>query len=613
MFAAFAYPAAASGQESNEPIIVTGSRISAETAASETAIDAADIERLHPTNVGDLIGLTPSVTTFHPGGSGASELFLRGAESNFTVVTIDGVRMNDPSHVRGGGYDFSTIDTTQIERIEIMRGGASAIHGSDAIAGVVAITTAAPSSEASANLNLEYGGENRNRVGFGLTGALASDVAGRGDYVQAETAGDSGARQELNALSARIDADGDGALSGSLGVRLTERSRRGFPDVSGGPLYAASSNFDQVDARDGSAWATLSWRPRDRLRFDLVGSFYRRDEEIISPAIAAGVFDAVPASISDTRFERTQLTLSGRSDINSALRLGAGFDIQAERAERLGELDLGFVTLASNFDLERTFSGAFAEAELGLGDNVETHLALRFDDLNGRSYVSGRASLLFRPNTPTRIRAIWANGVKAPSFYALGDSLVGNPDLRDETGETFELAAEFTTLDERLGFALTAFHAEYDDLVDFDFATFQLVNRATLQTTGLEVSLDARLSETTRTRLNVTTLDATLSDDAPLAERPELIGSFIFDWTPSARWDLTLSAQYLGERASSSIPTGTLTIAPTTRLDAALSYAVNSRSRLYVAIDNILDDESEVSAGFRAMGARARIGFRAQF
>ncbi|MEJ0061027.1 MAG: TonB-dependent receptor plug domain-containing protein [Terricaulis sp.] len=107
----------------------------------------------------------PALRCLRQAGQGAiSEIFLRGAESNFTVVLIDGVRVNDTSNARGGGFDFSTLNPDEIERVEIVRGPLSAVHGSDAMAGLISIETRLPGEEPVTRFRGEIGAEGYSRA-----------------------------------------------------------------------------------------------------------------------------------------------------------------------------------------------------------------------------------------------------------------------------------------------------------------------------------------------------------------------------------------------------------------------------------------------------------------
>ncbi|HEX5776230.1 MAG TPA: TonB-dependent receptor plug domain-containing protein, partial [Caulobacteraceae bacterium] len=126
-----------------DEVIVTATRLpsAAEDIPGVRVIDEADIEARQAVFAIDVLETVPGVSVFRNGGAGGvTSLRLRGAESDKTLILIDGVPVNDPS-LPDGGYDLSALDLADVARIEILAGPQGSIWGSDAIGGVVAFTT----------------------------------------------------------------------------------------------------------------------------------------------------------------------------------------------------------------------------------------------------------------------------------------------------------------------------------------------------------------------------------------------------------------------------------------------------------------------------------------
>lgn len=602
-----------------EPIRVTASRLPEPSAVSMSVLDDQRIERQHSRDVLDLLRTTPGVSATQPGGPGGiSEVFLRGAESNFTVVLIDGVRVNDPSNPRGGGYDFSTLSSGEIERIEIARGALSAVHGSDAMAGVINIVTRRPSDDPSFSVNVEGGSDDFQRASAMLSGPIGDSVRAslKGSYVDFGDAV-AGTGQRIASTQADFELGSSESGLGEIrsGVRYVERERKAFPDASGGPRYAVLRDSERSDAQETSAWLQSTRAFNDAWSMDTSISFFSRREDTITPAVAPGVFDAVPASTSDSRFKRGQITVTQRYSPSTSVELGAGVDLQIEEGEREGETDLGFMTLPSNFDLDREGRAAFLEARYTGVAGFELYGAARVDDTDhDSSRTSGRIAASYE-HAPSAIRlhASWANGHKQPSFYALGDTLVGNENLRVEKSETTEVGAEKTFASGRFIAGITAFRTRYEDLIDFDFATFRLVNRSEARIDGVEASFTAQLTSALTARAHVTLSDIELDEDAALLYRPEEYGGLELGWQLGDAWALHAHAQFVGKREGSSVPTGALTLDSYQRLDLAVSHTLNERMRLFAAVDNVLDEDYEEAVGYPDAGVQLRIGANMRF
>lgn len=610
---AFAAPAAV------EPIHVTASRLPQPATSGISVLTAEDVTKRHGRSILDLLVATPSIAVTQAGGPGGfSEVFLRGAESNFTVVLIDGVRVNDPSNSRGGGYDFSTIDSLQIERIEVARGALSAVHGSDAMAGVINIETRRPTAEPSVVLTAEGGADSFQRLAVTSSGPLSQTVYG-GLKAAYTDFGDavSGATQRIFSMQTDLEL---GAIDRGIGqvragLRHVKRDRSSFPDASGGPLYSIIRDHERAEAHETTAWAHATRKLSERWSMDATASFFARQEDIVTPAIAPGVFEGVPAAASDSRFRRGQFTVTHRYTAGSKLDLGGGIDVLIEDGERRGNMDLSFVVLPSDFDLERLRRAAFLEARYRPSVGIELHGALRLDDpADDGARGSGRLGAVYtHAPTGTRIHVSWSNGHKQPSFYALGDTLVGNPNLQVEQSTALELGIEQSWLEDRLIGGLTAFRTKYEDLIDFDFASFRLVNRSEAHIDGVELSLLARLTNALTVRAFATLSDIEL--DAPgavLLYRPERHGGLEVAWRTNV-WSARAYAQVVGKRAGSSVPTGPRTLAGYERVDLALSRMLTEHWELFLALDNVFDEHYQDAVGFPNAGRQLRIGATMRF
>jgi len=144
----------------DEEIVVTATRSESDpsrVAESVSIITGEQARESQKLALSDLLTTVPGVTVSRTGGLGKqTSLFIRGAESEQTLVLIDGVKLNDPSSP-GGGYDFADLMVHDIDRIEILRGAQSALWGSQAIGGVVNIITPVPTGPFAAASTVEYG------------------------------------------------------------------------------------------------------------------------------------------------------------------------------------------------------------------------------------------------------------------------------------------------------------------------------------------------------------------------------------------------------------------------------------------------------------------------
>ncbi|HEU4652854.1 MAG TPA: TonB-dependent receptor [Steroidobacteraceae bacterium] len=602
----------ARAQDSTEQsgLTVTGSRLSSPPAASSTTVRAADIEPQHAADAAELLGRTPSVYVASGSGPGAiSEVFLRGAESNFAVVLVDGVRRNDASNTRGGGYDFSTIDPNEIERIEILRGPLSAVYGSDAMAGAINIITRAPTSTPSARASVETSDESDQRAFLSIAGPLGARLVGSAHAVYSDVGENSEGSTRRLAGAELQGAYTSDPLDVRMGARFAKRHRTAFPDASGSERYAVNRELERADADEASAWLNATHRLRSNWDLHFQGTYFDRDEDIDTPAVAPGVFDAVPASVSHTHYREKQFTVYARGDVVRDVQLSAGADILKEDATRTATLDLGFAQLPSDFSLDRRTLAAFAEVSARPFDSLALYGSARLDDSDrDRTRTSARLSSEYALRSiDASVRLTWANGHKAPSFYSLGDSLVGNPDLQVERSDTWEASFEKNIVS-NFSAGITAFQSRYSNLIDFDFATFKLINRSRVDIDGVEMFVNYRPLDTLSISARWTESSFDMQDDAQLLYRPKSYGGLSFNWHFDARWDLFADARFVGSRHGSSVPTGDRDLDAYRRLDVSITRNLNSRAKLYFNLDNALDNDYQETVGFRSPGMQARVG-----
>jgi len=132
-------------QPAVEEFVVTATatpRKRSDLTNSLSVIDSDEIELSGYDNAAELLRHVPGVHLEQPGSRGGrSSVYLRGLDPNHTVILVDGIRMNDPNNNLGGSFDLSTLDTDNVERIEVVRGPLSAVHGSDALAGAINVIT----------------------------------------------------------------------------------------------------------------------------------------------------------------------------------------------------------------------------------------------------------------------------------------------------------------------------------------------------------------------------------------------------------------------------------------------------------------------------------------
>ena len=614
-------PCAASAQSENtghvpEKVIVTGTRLAGQDSDSNVSvIDAGTIAARDPASGVDLLRDLPGVFVQQSGGRGSVvSLFTRGAKPNFTLVLLDGVKANDPTNTRGGSYDFSTLDMNDIERIEFVRGPASAIYGSDAVGGVINIITRRGSTTPEAGLSAEGGSFGYARVAGHVSGPVGGATANLGlSYT------DSGMPVEgSNVKGTNLD----GALSlpeiAGASIDLTGRYNSSlatsFPDSSGGPRLSTLRSLDHRDIDEGVLGAHARRGVTDWWQAALDYGFYQRGADVTSPGVApsAQTPTGIPANGDKARFTRHEVTFTNRLTPLPGLDAAIGMDVQAEHGVDDGYLQFGPAKLPTHFALNRTIWAGFAEARYQLTPALSLSGSTRYDATSGTDHVSPQARADYTlPDWGTHLQLSWGKAFKLPSFYALGNPIVGDPTLKPEEAETME--AGFTQSLWDFGrWKMEAYATNYRDLIDFrPGAVPKLVNLSTVHTRGIETSLDLTWQTFTVTpRLSYTNA-RNQATGAALRDVPSWLAGGTVLWRPTPVWDVSLDLNHVGRMVDNSVPTGDVTLPSHERLDLAVSYKVLPNLALKLGVDNLFDAHYEDVVGFPTPGAVVRGGISA--
>lgn len=590
-------------------IVITASRVPEEqsqTPASVTITDADRIERLGEPLVPALLRLTPSVAVTQQGPAGLlTEVRIRGAETNHTLLFVDGIRANDPA--AGDFARFELLNADLVSRVEVVRGPQSALWGSEAIGGVVAVEGVTDARQAGA---LAEAGS------FGFRRAAASGAARSGS---AEIAGGIGWQRSDGIDSFSGDGDRDGYRNLSARLRGTVRL---------GPLASLNAAAFALTGRS-------DFDGYDELTFERADTLDTSSNRLAAGRLwvelgesGSGWSGRAGASLlgSTNRNER------GGEPVNRTRGTRSTFDAQAEHRFSAGPVASSLILAADGSretfrardtiyfgatDQDRSRSHLALTAEWRAVAGAFTGgLAARRDMFNRfRDATSLRASLRADLGGGFAAAGSYAQGIAQPTFFDLygffPGNFVGNPDLRPESSRGIEASLRFR----RPAFAasLTAFRQRlHDEIVStFDFATFLASaanSEAESRRWGVETELAWKPLDSLRLSASYAYLRATQPDTAggrQLAElrRPRHSGSLAVDGA-AGRWSYGASLAYVGARSDFQEvrPFGTVRLDPYWLAGARAAFAVRPGVELFARASNLFDSRYEDSAGYRTEG-----------
>jgi vitamin B12 transporter len=606
------------------PVVVTGSRVAAKPAdlgANVTVLDREYFDVEKPAKLADVLGRVAGIHVDQVGGrGGTSSLYLRGADPNYTLVLVDGVRVNDPTNARGGSFDFATFDMADVERIEIARGPYSAIYGGDALAGVInVITRKAQAQSTRASLDAMAGAFGTRELALNAAGPAGNGTWSLGVSDSREGELMRGNDFESQRISAGYHTEYGASTQLNLSARYSESARAGFPDDSGGYEFAAIRDVETRDTDEAVFGAGITHLAGDAT-FNLTLGYFDREDHVDSPGVAPGVRDpfGVPPSAIDSTLERFTATFTGTQRLSDLFTLAYGAEYQREQGTSDGELDFGGgFLLPTSFNLTRNSLAPFAEARLSTPFGLSAQAGVRVDKPDGEgSVTSPRLRVAYDlGGNGLRLAGSWGKAFKLPSLYALGHPLVGNPDLVPERSESHELELSQNLADGDIFWSITWFDGEFRNAIDFDSGPPpMLVNRNRVDTRGLELAGRYSTSDTWAFDASVTQAHSRIaSSGAELRNRPEWRGSLGAHWAPLSTLRFSASATYVGESFDSSIATGDVDLDAYTRLDVSAVWQLSEKFETYLAVDNLTDEKYQQFVGFESRGIAPRAGVKFSF
>ncbi len=572
-------------------VVATGRSEEVTTSGQSISVVGSDeIQQVQGPDLTRVLERLPGVTLARSGPLGSqTSLFVRGAGSEQLVVMIDGVRMADAA-APSGGFDFGTLLTGGIGKIELLRGSNSVAWGSDAIGGVLAVTSADFSGVAG---GLEYGAHDTASADL-MLGQQGDGYAlsAYGGYVSSDGISAYAPGAEADAFRQwRLGLRGKLELTEGLSATVAGRYADSRIEFDGYPFptYAFADTPEYQTTRQGSGRAGLEYQGDG---FNLRGGVALSDTR-------RAYFD--PTYGSAPGFETAGRSL--RADLTGMVSLSDAFSIDFGA-------DSEWTRFSTTFDLENTArqSGGFAMLRLDSGA-LKLSGGVRFTDHNrfGSQLTLG-SNASFEIANQWRVKASFGEGFKAPTLsqlYGYG----GNVALQPETSTAFDFGIEHGDRGAELHFAATLFRRDSSNLIDY-VSPGGYFNVGRTRAQGFELEGRARIDGRFTVRAAYTYLDATnRANGKDLARRPRHALSASADWfTPlhdlSLGADLRLVGDSFDDRENFTAIDGHAIVT----LRASLP--LGEHFELYGRIENVADAQYETVADYGTYGRSAYAGVR---
>ncbi len=610
-----------------EPIVVTATKLETpakEVARSVTVVTEQDISSKQQETVLDALRAVPAVDVVRQGGLGQqTSIFMRGANSEHTLVLIDGIQVNDPISP-SRFYDFSNLTTDNIERIEVVRGPGSTLYGSDALGGVINIITKKGQGKPRLTVSAEGGSYETYREKIGLTGGNEKvNYSLTASYL------------ESNGISAASRKDGnserDGyenlSTSARIGLTPTDNFDLDFIlryidgdadiDNSGGPA-GDDPNFTVENKtlflRTQASLILFNDLWEQKLGFSLT-DYDRQSKDDVD---TARPYDSSRSSYYSNLYKIDWQHNLYLSEMNT---LTLGFDYEKEKGRQKDQrtFENFFVPgtqLSSSSEVKEQTAettGYYLQDQIKLWDQWFTTLGVRLndhDEFGTRTTYQAATTYLF-PNSGTKIRATYGTGFRAPSLLQLYDPVFGgNPDLDPEKSKGWDIGLEQSMWEDLLTLNLTYFENDFEDLIVNRYVdgSFIYLNVNEAKSKGIEFAATCQPTTDITLRASYTYTDTENKDTGEqLLRRPKNKFNADLTYRFLEKGNINLNLVHVGSRKDTfynnvTFQSGRTRLSSYTVVNLAASFNVTDDLRLFGRIDNLFDKDYEEVWGYGTPG-----------
>jgi vitamin B12 transporter len=609
-------------------VVVTATRLETparEVGSAVSVISGFDLSRFKNTFVLEALKDAPSVSIAQNGGMGeASSVFLRGANSEHTLVLLDGVELNDPVNPSRSA-DLAHLFLANVDRLEILRGPQSPLYGSDALGGVVNIISKRGQGKPRLTLS-SSGGTYGTFIGQAAVSGSTRAVDYSLGLSRYETGGISAADSTLAGNSER-DGYKNWTLSGRAGIKFHESLEVDFV----GHAVWTETDIDNFGGPYGDDPNNTQDYRSFFLKGQLRGLFWKNRWE---QKLAVSVVDSRrshhntpdefhPLEYEDGLFRGRMLSLDWQNNLflHASHTLTAGLEYEREQGESEYLTEGPWGPYSSLFPRQRAETvGVYLQDSVRVAGSFFAAAGLRFDrhSRTGEALTYRLAPAYIFKATQTKVRASFGTGFKSPSLYQLyapGTIFgpIGNAGLEPERSLGWDAGVEQPLFDGRARAAVTYFQNDFKNLIDFS-AVQGYINIGRAQTRGVEFEFSARLWEPLALNLVYSRLKARDKvRDIPLLRRPKDMISARLSYAFLTKWTAAVTFDHIGPRKDVDYniwPTMTVALPAYSLLNGVISYEAGKSTQLFVRLDNILDVRYEMVYGYGTLGFSIQAGIR---
>ena len=626
------------------PIVVSATTVptpASELGSSVTVVTGDDLQREQLRTVPDALKKVPGLDIVQTGGPGGqTSVFMRGTNANHVKVLIDGIDVGNPS-ITNGAFDFGHLLTSDIEKIEVLRGPQSGLYGSDAIGGVIAITTkkgegpprvtatAEAGSFGTFNQTASLRGSQANfSYAFNVAHFRSTDVPVTPLHLLAPGEKRNNDNYDNWTYSAKLGADLSDNLAVNFVARYTDAKLgftgedfRLFPLDFPEALQSTQRNHNFY-SRGEAVWSLFDGRFKNYFGVNYTNQWDwtlnpNPDFFFASPLVSPPITNLG---------ERIKFDWRGEARLIPGQTVVLGLEHQSEslRTDSTGTVDPFFNFTQTTTTAKTGNKAGYVELQSEFAKRFFLVSNVRYDDNQsfGPHTTWRLAPAFIVPGTNTKLKGSYGTGFKAPTLTQLyvnnpSFNAVANPNLRPETSKGYDFGFEQPLFHDRVNFGVTYFHNDIKNLINnvFNLSSFSFtyVNVGAATTYGTETFASIAVTDQLKLRADYTTIvtrDETTG--LGLRNRPGHKESLSAIWSPNQQFTLSTTLLYVG-RAVEFNRDGTIPRVDSdayTLVNIAGNYKVDDRVTVFGRIDNLLNRHYESPVGFDQQGFGAYGGIR---
>jgi vitamin B12 transporter len=594
-----------------QEVVVTGTKFEVPVEKSGKTIykiTAEQLQRSGGKTVSDLLNQVPGVQSDGNFGTPGSNLsyYVRGGRNKQTLILIDGIPLNDPSAINSE-YDLRYIPVSQIESIEILKGGLSTLYGTNAAAGVINIKLKAPTESFSGNIEASagsFGTFSQNLLMSGSTGKLSM----LGSLNNTSSEGFSSAVDNDPVVT--FDKDGFNRQNGllKLGYKVNDK----FVINVQGAYEKFKADYDAYEFADAD-----SYQEYDQVRVGLNPNYnYAKgtvEGKFFYNVNERKFFSGFPSEFKGNNF---QGELIHRHRFSKTVQTLAGLNYQrlAFDEEKTVESD------TATFNVFDPYASLLVDLPAGV--SVHAGVRLNTHSVYGSQFVYNlNPSVIFNQDGVVRFKVYGSvsTSYSTPSLYQLF-SIYGNRNLKPEEALNYE--AGVSLLHDKFTFTGTWFTRDESDPIDFvsifneegDYVRGEYRNMtAKRNVNGIEVSLDYQTSEKISLSANWTTMDTDVA--ASFYRIPKTKYGASVTYKPISNLTLDLDYNFTGDRTTFDFFSfSEITMKHYQLVDLMTSYEFLAKKiNVYAAVNNLFDEDFVAVYGYTTRGRNFNAGVRYKF